>query len=289
MEELSNGLPGTTMEQMVPRVTTVNFHLVYFCLNSIANLSSVGNFGGRVLSYNLSEPFSPGDNVTGILLKKDINKLIGGTGTTSGIFQNFIDGALLANDYEFFLYGGMSLQTTKASDAPDKDDALLYAVDQYGAEKTAFKAGWDATRKLSDGVTPYIAFGGAANAPSEQKAWYFSGMTAPNLGPIISNGGDDTRPVNVSDRLIMVDMETQGDEVWTNTSLPGNVKGRANPEVVWVPVGEEGILVVLGGVTHPEWTGQKSHKSDDEEASVSVVVIHSTLHILMSLTGRREP
>jgi hypothetical protein len=64
-----------------------------------------------------------------------------------------------------------------------------------------------------------------------------------------------------------LNLEEQFYETWTNKTLKG-VKGRANAEVVWVPVGKKGILIVLGGVVYPQWAG-RSGKSTDEEESVS--------------------
>ena len=46
-------------------------------------------------------------------------------------------------------------------------------------------------------------------------------------------------------------MSTQGQETWTNSSLPTSVPGRANAELVWVPVSEKGVLVAIGGVIDP--------------------------------------
>ena len=72
---------------------------------------------------------------------------------------------------------------------------------------------------------------------------------------------------NVSRTLITLDMKTQLQETWKNATLQDDVPGRANPELVWVPVGEQGILVALGGVVHPDFIGFLA-KSDDEAASV---------------------
>jgi len=38
-----------------------------------------------------------------------------------------------------------------------------------------------------------------------------------------------------------------GEEVWTNKTVPSNVAARSGGEVVWIPVGNRGALVALGG------------------------------------------
>ncbi len=116
----------------------------------------------------------------------------------------------------------------------------------------------------------YVSYGAGVSAPSENMAWYFSGLTAPGRGPFYSNSNNaSTRALNVSNTLISLDLTTQLSEKWSNDTLPDKIKGRSNAEVVWVPVGKRGILVVLGGVVYPEWAWTtKSHASSDEDASV---------------------
>ncbi|KAM5348002.1 hypothetical protein ACJ41O_007826 [Fusarium nematophilum] len=223
-----------------------------------------GNNGGLILNYNLSTPFNSTTNVTEILLDKAMSKARGGSGNSNGAAPNYYDGAMLANDAQFFLYGGALLRNDDLYDPPDEDEVLSYQAYQYGPDKPTWQSGFD-DATLDDRVTRYIAYGGAVNAPSENLAWYFSGLASPTRGPIYTNSLDD-KAVNVSNTLITLNMEEQLLEEWTNTTLPPSVKGRANPEVVWVPVGEKGILVVLGGVVYPEWAG-RSHKSANETAS----------------------
>lgn len=225
----------------------------------------LGNNMGLILTYNLSVPFDAKSNTTGLLLQDTLTKARGGEGNSNE--PDYYDGALLANDAQFFLYGGTILRNDAIYDAPDSDEVLSYQAYQYGANKPAWAKGFK-NAKLGEDVTPYIAYGGAANAPSENKAWYFSGLTSSTHEVIYFNSNATTKAVNVSNSLIQVDMKEQLNEKWSNITLPDFIKGRAQAEVVWVPVGEQGILVVLGGVTYPEWAG-RSHKSADEAASVS--------------------
>ena len=211
-------------------------------------------------SFNLGNPVNPETNVSELLLGNAMRK------RNDGLGANFEDGAMLANDHQYILYGGILQSSMGEYKPPDDDEVLGYQFSRYGAERF-FEPDWD-TFDLGENTTRNIAYGGAANAPSENKAWYFSGMTRRSGGQMENPFLDDeTRPRNISNFLIEVDMEIQDQEVWTNRTLE-DVKGRVNPEVVWVPVGEQGILVVLGGVVYPHWT-TLDKRSEDKEASVS--------------------
>jgi hypothetical protein len=50
-----------------------------------------------------------------------------------------------------------------------------------------------------------------------------------------------------SSNLISVDMSTMGSETWSNKTFPSSIPARKNAEVVWLPVGTQGTLVVVGG------------------------------------------
>ena len=82
---------------------------------------------------------------------------------------------MLANDHEWFLYGGLPRDTDGYDMLPNT--VLQYQESQYGVDKPAFIPGFS-IKTLPKGMTPYIAYGGAANVPSENKAFYFSGMSS---------------------------------------------------------------------------------------------------------------
>ncbi|KAH7167771.1 hypothetical protein DER46DRAFT_297560 [Fusarium sp. MPI-SDFR-AT-0072] len=223
-----------------------------------------GNNEGIILNFNLSTPFNTTTNVTQILLDKPaMSKARGGSGNSNGAAPNFIDGALLGNDAEFFLYGGDLLRNDDLYQAPDKDEVLGYQAYQYGPDKPTWRPSF-VDDKLDKEVTRYVAYGGAANVPSENLAFYFSGLRSPTYGAFFTNDPKN-KATNVSDTLITLNMEEQLYENWTNTTLKGP-KGRANAEVVWVPVGKKGILVVLGGVVYPEWAGRSGKSANETES-----------------------
>ncbi|KAI0425552.1 hypothetical protein F5Y09DRAFT_346581 [Xylaria sp. FL1042] len=208
-----------------------------------------GNPQGFTYTLNLSIPFNSSTNLTSIL--KTITK--GG----NNIGPNYYDGAMLANNHEFFLYGGL-LKNTAALSPPDADDVTAYQASWYGPPKDNFLPDF-LTSKLPDGMTRYVTYGGAANAPSENKAWYFGGYRSPSWGPIYQPSiNDSLNPTNVSNTFITLDLSKQQSEKWSNVTLPSYIPSRANPSVVWVPVGEQGILVVLGGVLYPDYNNVNS-------------------------------
>ncbi|KAI1386167.1 uncharacterized protein F4822DRAFT_307178 [Hypoxylon trugodes] len=202
---------------------------------------------GLMWTLNFGTPFNTSTNASAIL--QTLSKAPGG-GAANDFAPNYYDGALLANNDELFLYGGtLMLASTYA--APDANKVLGYMASQYGTEKD-FHSGF-LTKQLPDGMTRYITFGGTANAPSENKAWYFGGYRSESWGPIYDGVNSTYDPANVSNTFITLDMGTQQAESWKNVTLPTGTPSRASPSMVWVPVGEQGILVVVGGVTYPDY------------------------------------
>ena len=188
-----------------------------------------------------------------------------GGGAANNLAPNYVDGALLANNDEFFLFGGLLAQTAEFS-PPSKDQVTVYEKYQYGVQRNSFIPGF-ISDSLTGNLTRYIAFGGAASAPSENKAWYFGGMQSQSRGEIFFGSNQTLTPTNVSNYMVTLDLSTQQQETWSNTSLPKSVSARANPEVVWVPIGAQGILVVLGGVDFPEFA-TSTHQSANAAQSV---------------------
>ncbi|KAI1817509.1 hypothetical protein GGS20DRAFT_12177 [Poronia punctata] len=217
---------------------------------------------GVMYTLNFSVPFNSSTNISDIL--GTISKAPNG-GAANNIAPNYYDGAMLANDDQFYLYGGL-IRRTSALSPPGADEVLGYQAFQYGAEKESFRPGF-IRGDLPDDLTRYIAFGGSANAPSENKAWYFGGYRSPSWGPIYQiSGNDSTNPTNVSDSFITLDLKEQNSVNWSNTSLPDFIPSRANPSVVWVPVGEQGILVVLGGVSYPAYNNPDVESTNEAQS-----------------------
>ncbi|KAJ4385722.1 hypothetical protein N0V93_010151 [Gnomoniopsis smithogilvyi] len=224
-------------------------------------VSDPSPFGTSALALNLSEPFDVSQNISALF-----------TSVYKGASANlYYDGAMLANNYEWFLYGGMTLETNTM--APESSNEVWeYQIQNYGNDETAFAAGFKTYEidRIGNISTRYIAYGGAANVPSENLSFYFSGLRSPSWGEILPpNGNLSSTAVNVSNTLISLDFSTQNQESFTNSTLPSTIPGRANPELVWVPVGEQGILVALGGVVDPAFVSVGGLLSPNATASVA--------------------
>ncbi|KAI1470454.1 uncharacterized protein F4812DRAFT_267096 [Daldinia caldariorum] len=216
-----------------------------------------------IYTLNFSTPFNSSSNFSEILTHNSISKGLNG-GSANNLAPNYHSGALLGNDHEFFTYGGL-LPLSSVDAEPDADDMVEYVASLYGAEKPQYQVGVRYSR-LPEGITRYVTNGGAANAPSENKAWYFGGYRSESGGPIYENSfNDTTNPTTTSDYLITLDMDTQTQETWKNETI-GNISSRADPSVVWVPVGEQGILVVLGGVTYPSYLGRNLTSANEAQS-----------------------
>ncbi|KAI1379342.1 hypothetical protein F4677DRAFT_328479 [Hypoxylon crocopeplum] len=217
---------------------------------------------GLIYTFNFSTPFNANTNFSTVF--NTTSKAPNG-GAANNIAPNYYDGTLLANSDEFYLYGGL-LILTSAYSPPDADEVFEYMASQYGPGRDNFHPSF-INNKLPDGMTRYVTYGGGVNAPSENKAWYFGGYRSESWGPIYEYSGNTSYdPSRVSSTLITLDMATQQQEVWENVTLPAGTPSRANPSVVWVPVGEQGILVVIGGVTYPEFMDSNRTSENDAQS-----------------------
>ncbi|KAK6211817.1 hypothetical protein LQW54_005677 [Pestalotiopsis sp. IQ-011] len=204
---------------------------------------------GLIYTLNFSKPFNTSTNISEIM--EPISKAPNGN-AANNLAPNFFDGAMLHNDAEFFLYGGLTTKTDKYS-PPDADNVLAYQLYQYGPEKEQWFPGF-IQDSLGDDATRYLAFGAGVSAPSEEKAWYFSGLRSRTWGEIYyPTINDSINPLDASNTLLTLNMAEQQQETWSNATLPDEIKGRGGADVVWVPVGDQGILVSLGGVVYPDF------------------------------------
>lgn len=188
-----------------------------------------------------------------------------GNGAANNIAPNFYDGAMLANNEEWFTYGGEMI-LSDAFSPPDADWVATYMQYRSGPERV-FEPGWQ-IEELSANITRYVSGGAAVSVPSEDLGYYFGGLRDVNFGPIEFLPGS----VNtLSMTLIEVDMKTQNQEKWRNITVPANVGGRANAEIAWIPVGQRGVLVAIGGVVNPSFAtvAQKLNASQTSESVYS--------------------
>ncbi len=199
---------------------------------------------------NFSTPFNTSQNLSAIF--DTLSKASGG-GAANNIGPQYYDGAMFANDFEWFTYGGQ-LAMTDAFKSPSADSVAAFQVYPSGPPK-AFNKGF-ILDTLDTGITRYVTDGASVSVPSENLGFYFGGLRSASWGPIYYLPGPKNQSVNadqLSLTMIEIDMTTQGKEKWKNSTLPNSVPGRANAELVWVPVSEKGILVAIGGVVFPAY------------------------------------
>jgi hypothetical protein len=197
---------------------------------------------------NFSIPFNTTTNISKILTT--LSK--GGGGAANNIGPQYYDGGMFANDGEYYTYGGLLLETT-AFQLPDSQSVEGYEAFWYGAPGKKFTPGF-VNGVLPPGVTRYVTAGAAVSVPSENKGFYFSGLRSASGGPIFQTTGNDSVTAEVvSSTLISVDLSQELNETWSNQTLPSSVPGRANPELVWIPVSQQGVLIAIGGSIDPEF------------------------------------
>lgn len=139
------------------------------------------------------------------------------------------------------------LRLTDAYSPPDAHAVLGYEAYQYGPERASWSPGYIPST-MPDNVTRYISNGAAVSVPSENLGFYFSGIRGARWGPTTQS----TRDWHLANTLIEVDMSTMRKEEWSNNSLPDDIEPRAGAELVWIPVGGQGALVAVGGMTAVE-------------------------------------
>ncbi|KAK4163236.1 RING finger protein B [Cladorrhinum sp. PSN259] len=231
---------------------------------------------GITWMLNFSKPFDTAGNFTQVLEPL----YAAGPGQNAfNIAPNFRDGALLHNDEEYFLFGGL-LQRDGTLKDPPGDSVRAYR--KYSSKVTNLQPGFF-TAALNDNLTRYITYGGGVSAPSENLAWYFTGYKSSSGGPIYMPIGaprnNSKTATDVANQLITLDMSTQQKEKWTVKSLPDSIQGRANPEVVWVPVGGKGILVALGGAVDTDYIYTNLSSADEANSKAKSPQFMSTIDI----------
>ncbi|KAJ9602122.1 hypothetical protein H2200_013482 [Cladophialophora chaetospira] len=189
----------------------------------------------------------------GFLYKLSLHESFDTTAANPAIFQSidegpvtnfYFDGFMFADYDELYAYGGMYLfsgdaVTGRTVSVPLYDPAPGSNV-QEGVPNTGYSP-------QSGSFITDITNGAGANAPSENKGFYFSGKYNAN-GTAFSSAAP---PTDMSPWFITVDTTLQGHAVWSRDDLTThNVTLRLEGGLVWVPTSTQGILVYIGGVTY---------------------------------------
>jgi hypothetical protein len=143
--------------------------------------------------------------------------------------------------------------------SPAANWTLGYERDQNGSKSSVIQD------SLPDGLTRYLTDGGAVSAPSENLGFYFSGLHGQNWGVITADNANVT-----ANTLITVNMTTLSNQTWSNNTLPDNIPGRINAELVWIPVSQLGVLIAIGGVLYSDALTSEGLTDPQAAASVSL-------------------
>ncbi|KAK0712214.1 hypothetical protein B0T21DRAFT_297528 [Apiosordaria backusii] len=239
------------------------------------NVARDDNRYGITWTLNFSKPFNTNENVSALFVP--IYAL--GGAPVNNLAPNYASGALLYNDFQYFGYGGVEGITASQSDPPG---TTVRGYRAFSSQVDNFEPSF-IDNVLGNGITRYVAYGGAASAPSENLAWHFSGLRSRTGGIIYDpeRGGmnDTIMPSQVSNVLITLNLEKEQRPEWTSKNLTGDVPGRANPELVWVPVGSKGILVALGGVVDPVFLSVNNTSADADNNREQSPKFMSTIDI----------
>ncbi|KAL2787655.1 hypothetical protein BJX66DRAFT_340967 [Aspergillus keveii] len=238
---------------------------------------SNNNNEGLLYYLHLNETFNTATS--------NLTALFGSIPKAGGIANNlaptYQDGVMFANDNKFWLYGGL-LTPTASQANPSPNQILAYELYQYGPHLTMWEPQF-INEDLDNDVTRYITAGAGVSSPSENLGFYISGLRAPDWAPIYDNGS----ATNLSSHMIQVDMAEMRDPVFTNVSLPEFVPPRANGEAVWVPVGDKGIVVLIGGVRHLEAIYSDGLTDEQEEESGRVSPGYMSTVAVYDVAGER--
>jgi hypothetical protein len=253
-------------------------------------VSSDGNADGDMYKLSLSRAF----DTTSTNLSAMLEPMSKAGGAGNNIAPNYVDGTMFTNDGELYMYGGLP-RLTDSSSGQTADTVLGYEAFQYGPQRDSWSPGFY-QGSTGDNVTRYVTNGAGVSAPSENLGFYFGGLRSPHGGPIHY---EDSSANTTSDVMIQVDMSTMREEVWTNLTIPSEIRPRVNGELVWLPVSERGVLAVIGGVTSTEEIYpaglNESQRSESETVSPSFMTqipiydIASEQWYVQNITGSEAP
>ncbi|EPS42680.1 hypothetical protein H072_3287 [Dactylellina haptotyla CBS 200.50] len=169
-------------------------------------------------------------------------------------FAQVTDGFMAANDNSFWLYGGLLVDTDSIQSFPAADNIQVYDAYRQGPSRV-WTQGFQTGAALSNNVNRYVTAGAGVNVRELNTTYYFSGARNTNWTEIRGDGAVRERyRANVtSDQFISADLSDQVRTQWTNVTLDPVARPRVNAEMVYVPAGKLGVLVVLGGVSSADW------------------------------------
>ncbi|RVX74682.1 hypothetical protein B0A52_01809 [Exophiala mesophila] len=202
------------------------------------------------------------DHIQGLLYTMDFNRTFKADANFTDLFEDlhatggvndnppFMSGYLFADDYEFYTYGGLSLLGTDADllngqlfeperDSPKYNPGINFAV--------SYDSHYEPS--LPEPITTNVTHGAGVSVPDLHMGFYFSGLQTPQGDGLVAFGTN--RAEVTYNHLLKVEMTPMHLAKWHELPLPDTVAGRGGAGLAWIPVSDQGLLVVIGGVEYP--------------------------------------
>lgn len=95
--------------------------------------------------------------------------------------------------------------------------------------------------------------GSDVSVASEHLSFYFSGMVGVTRVPLgmLSGYTDDNHPTVLTNDMVTCDTSDLNRLACSSVELPERVQPRAESGLVWLPIGRQGVLALVGGVEIP--------------------------------------
>jgi hypothetical protein len=148
------------------------------------------------------------------------------------------------------------------------------------------------------GVSKHITHGAGVNVPDLYLGYYFSGLRSPDWGYLEDYSTQPLASI-VVDQMIQVNMTRMGSAEWsiinlnsTTSTSTTQVSPRPGAQLTWIPVGLQGLLVVIGGASQLEdanGTAPVSNADQEFMETVSVYDIDGGLWYNQPTTGAKPP
>lgn len=168
------------------------------------------------------------------------------------------------------------------------------------ASATRGSVGPHANISLPNGLTDYTALGAYTSSPDQNLGFYFSGMQSASGGELGLSVSSDSDPEHVAiprPQFFKVNMEQADNATFTVLTWPSWLTPRAEGSLVWLPYGEDGVLLAIGGVeipgdqflTLPDNATTDANKAGPFMNQIAVYDIASDSWSLQNILGGTQP
>ncbi|KAK5084472.1 hypothetical protein LTR05_005548 [Lithohypha guttulata] len=162
---------------------------------------------------------------------------------------NYISGGMFHNDYQWYTFGG---QADKDPIGVSVNQGMLFPSNPA---QTIFSPSVrpENNHRPIGPVSEYIVAGSYASSLSNDRAqaygWYLGGVGSTDNTSLLLYGDPPTQPAKTFIRVDMTDPEHAS---FQYMRWPDGQSNRAQGGLVWLPYGEAGVLVSLGGAELPK-------------------------------------